>query len=57
VQITAFFMQVTKLESNMDILVLAVFILLLATAAWCSIANDRFLQQTSATAWYMWTDG
>jgi hypothetical protein len=50
-------LQVTKLEGNMDILVLAVFILLLATAAWCSIANDTFLQQNSAKAWYMWTDG
>lgn len=41
----------------MNILVVAVFVLLLAIAAWCSVANDRFLQQNSATAWYMWTDG
>lgn len=50
-------LQVTKLEGNMDVLVFAVFILLLATAAWCSIANDRFLQQNSAGAWYMRTAG
>jgi magnesium-transporting ATPase (P-type) len=50
-------LQVTKLEGNMDTLVLAVFILLLATAAWCSVANDRFLEQNSAIAWYMRTDG
>lgn len=41
----------------MNILVIAVFVLLLAISAWCSVANDRFLQQNSDTAWYMWTDG
>lgn len=50
-------MQVTKLEGNMNILVIAVFISLLAIAALCSFANDQFLQLNSATAWYMWTDG
>ena len=50
-------MQVTKLESNVNILVIVVFVLLLAAAALCSAANDRFLQLNSASHWYMWTDG
>lgn len=49
--------QVTKLEGNMNVLVIAVFVLLNVISALCSLANDRFLQLNSATAWYMWTDG
>lgn len=41
----------------MNVLVIAVFVLLNVISTLCSLANDRFLQLNSATAWYMWTDG
>ena len=49
--------QVTQLEHHMNELVVVIFVVLVAVAMLCSLANDSFLRRRNATAWYMWTEG
>lgn len=49
--------QVTQLEHHMNELVVVIFVVLVAVALLCSLANDSFLRRCNATAWYMWTEG